>query len=304
MINYSVLIPVYCKEKAKNFDLALKSVFDQTYKSNDVVIVCDGPLTPDLDLVIEKYSRHDALSVIRLDSNRGLGVALNIGLEQCKNEIVMRADSDDYSLPKRAEIEMSYLINYNLDLVGSNIYEFVDSFEELKSSREVPYSRKDIKKFCKTRNPFNHPSVMFKKSVIQSVGGYVEFPYFEDYYLWARIISKQEYTYGNMNNVLVYMRIGDADDQLKRRFSKQAIKSSYDMIKKLKELKIVNCFEFNFIIILRKIFNSMPFALKKCIYKKALRKKVCNSDNEKNIKEIINQIKNIIQLIKNGRTNI
>ena len=84
MDNYSVLMSVYHGEKPGYLRQSMESVFAQTVPTNDFVLMCDGPLTEELDLVIqEMYNAHkDVLRVIRLEVNRGLGDALNCCLTQ------------------------------------------------------------------------------------------------------------------------------------------------------------------------------------------------------------------------------
>ena len=272
MIDYSILISVYFRENPKHFEVSLESLLNQTVKSNDIVLVCDGPLTTELEEVIAKYQTN-SFNIIRLAKNCGLGIALNEGLKHCKNNIVLRADSDDYSLPTRAEIELDFMLKYDYDVVSSYVSEFTNSIDDTFSVRKVPLTQKRIDKFCKTRNPFNHPASIFKKQVVTDVGGYLDFPFYEDYYLWARIIAAKKYKYGNCSDSLVFMRIGDSDQLLKRRFSKDAIVSGYSIVKKLKDLKILNWFECVSILTLKKIFNLLPFKLKKTFYLKLLRRK-------------------------------
>ena len=94
---YSVLMSVYSKENPAWLKLAIESIQDQTLPTSDFVLVCDGPLTPELDGVIaEKHCQMgEILMVVRLEKNVGLGNALNEGIKHCRNELVARMDSDD-----------------------------------------------------------------------------------------------------------------------------------------------------------------------------------------------------------------
>ena len=77
-------------------------------KTDDFVLVCDGPLTPELDAVIaEMQEEHPELTVVRLAKNGGLGNALNEGMKHCKNDLVARMDSDDISRPDRCERQLA-----------------------------------------------------------------------------------------------------------------------------------------------------------------------------------------------------
>lgn len=106
--NYSVLMSVYIKEKPEYLKEAITSILNQTVKTNDFVIVCDGPLTEGLNKVIADFvtTYSGLFNVYRLEHNMGLAKALNNGILQCKNEIIVRMDSDDVSMPDRVEKQM------------------------------------------------------------------------------------------------------------------------------------------------------------------------------------------------------
>ena len=97
---YSVLMSVYHKADPGFFDTALASLVNQTVPSDDIVVVCDGPLTPELDEVLERYqSRYPALfNVVRLEQNVGIGAAANAGLAHCKNDLIAKMDADDIAV--------------------------------------------------------------------------------------------------------------------------------------------------------------------------------------------------------------
>ena len=79
-MNFSVLLSIYYKEQPAYLRLALDSVFLQTIKADEVVLVEDGRLTPELDAVIEEYQKqYPELKVVKFEQNRGLGFALNRG---------------------------------------------------------------------------------------------------------------------------------------------------------------------------------------------------------------------------------
>ena len=107
-MKYSVLISVYYKEKGEFFRLSLKSMFEQTCPPEQVVVVCDGPLTEELDNVIAEFEEiyPDILTVLRLEKNMGTGFAANEGLKLCRNEFIAKMDSDDVSYLDRCEKQL------------------------------------------------------------------------------------------------------------------------------------------------------------------------------------------------------
>ena len=107
--DYSVLMSVYYRENPAWLKLAMESMQRQTLPTEDFVLVCDGPLTPELDDVIAEKQQEmgERLRVIRLAKNGGLGNALNVGLGYCRNELVARMDSDDIAYPDRCERQIA-----------------------------------------------------------------------------------------------------------------------------------------------------------------------------------------------------
>ena len=196
-MNYSVLMSVYRKEKAEYLQIAMDSMWNQTAPTDDFVLICDGPLTEELDTVIfEMKEKHtDALNVIRFEKNMGLGRALQVGVNACKNELIARMDSDDISLPDRCEKELAFFETHpDVSIVGGVIEEFTDitpgAFvpNEIKTKRVVPETAEEIALFAKKRNPFNHPSVMYCKEAVLAAGNYQDVRYMQDYYLWIHML--------------------------------------------------------------------------------------------------------------------
>ena len=61
--SYSVLMSVYQKEHSEYLYAAIKSMAGQSMKPLEIVLVCDGPLTKELDAVLEKTEFQDVLKV-------------------------------------------------------------------------------------------------------------------------------------------------------------------------------------------------------------------------------------------------
>jgi len=208
MNNFSVLIAVYQKDKSEYLDLSLSSIINQSIPPTEIILVKDGPIPTDLDRIIEQWrSRFNGeFKIISLDTNRGLGEALGIGLNACTNEIVARMDADDICELNRFEIQMDYLRkNSEIDVLSSCVAEFDFDHTKIGRYRKVPLSPGKIKVMAKFRNPINHMSVIFKKSSVISAGNYHHCLWFEDYYLWARMMIKG-YRFANLSEPLVRVR--------------------------------------------------------------------------------------------------
>lgn len=217
---YSVLMSVYYKEKPEYLQQSIESILNQTVPTDDFVLVCDGPLTPELDSVIDQYS---TLHVVRLKENGGLGNALNEGMKHCQHELIARMDSDDISRPDRCERELKVFTDHpEVDIVSGTIEEFITSPDEVYSRRVLPETNDEIVEFAKKRNPFNHPAVMYRKSAVEAAGGYKDFYLLEDYFLWIRMIPNDCRGY-NIQSPVLWMRAGS--DLYKRRGGWEYVKS-------------------------------------------------------------------------------
>lgn len=189
---YSVLMSVYAKENADYFTAAVESMLCQSCPPSQFVLVCDGPLTDALDAAICDFvtAYPDLFCVLRLPVNRGLGVALQEGLQACNYQLVARMDSDDISLPLRMEHQLAAMIaDPELSAVGGQIAEFLDSPQNIQGYRIVPVYPEVVRNGVADRNPMNHMTVLFRKNDVLAVGGYQDLRGFEDYYLWGRMLA-------------------------------------------------------------------------------------------------------------------
>jgi len=265
-MKFSVLLSIYHKEKPDYFDRCMRSIWEeQSVQPDEIVLVQDGPLTESLYHVIEKWKKvlHRSLVVIKLKENAGLGKALNIGLKQCRYDLVARMDTDDISLPDRFETQLKMFETNNIDICSAWVGEFHDNESEIVSYRKVPQNHNEIIHFAKKRNPINHPAVMYKKSKVLEAGGYKTMTGFEDYYLWARMILSGARFY-NIQKPLVNMQTGES--QLQRRRGISYAKDEIRFQRRLVMLKFITYREFLSNISLRFIARTVPSSITKFIY--------------------------------------
>ncbi|MDE7423388.1 MAG: glycosyltransferase [Lachnospiraceae bacterium] len=270
-IKFSVLMSVYKKDNPFFFREALYSVIHQTYSADEIILVKDGAVSKEIQLVIDDVKKQcKYLYVYELKENVGLGKALSYGMQKCRNEIIARMDSDDISLPERFEKEIAYFgKNKNLTIVGSYIDEFVENPNKPKSIRTVPTSMEEIKRKVVVRCPFNHPSVMFKKSHILAAGGYQSLYLFEDYYLWIRLIEK-EFICANIPEVLVHMRIGNG--MVSRRGGKEYFESYKFLQNYMLKHKMLPIWKYMFNLIVRwSVQVGMSDRMREVVYRRILR---------------------------------
>lgn len=191
MEKYSVLMTVYTKDNPEYFSLAIDSMVKQSYPPDEIVIVKDGPIVESLQNVIDKFvAEGEPIVQVQLPQNKGLGLALNEGIKVVKNELIARMDSDDFSLPKRCELQVKeFEKNPKLDIIGCPVLEFVGTIDNIVGERKVPLTNDEIYRFAKKRDPFNHPTVMYRKSVVEAVGCYSDYRKNQDTDLWIKMLS-------------------------------------------------------------------------------------------------------------------
>lgn len=270
---FTVLMSVYKKEDPSYFDLSLQSILvNQTLLPDEMVLICDGPLTDALYAVIDKYQKlfPEILKVFKLENNVGLGQALNYGLEKCSYEWIARADSDDVCAPNRFEKQIDYVKTHDVDILSSYIDEFDSDYTKPIRIKTMPLTHEELVKMAKFRNPINHMTAMFKKETVLKAGSYVHLPYVEDYYLWVRAIANGT-KLANINECLVHARVGNG--MAKRRGNKKSIDSWRTINKFMLQHKMINRLEYFRNMLSIKVFVYTPTGLRNFIYGKILRKR-------------------------------
>ncbi|MGX7058994.1 glycosyltransferase [Vagococcus humatus] len=271
MEKYSVLMSLYIKEKPEYLTEAIESMVNQTLKPDEIIIVKDGPITFQLQEVLDHFTNRypNLFNIIGYETNRGLGLALNFGLNHCKNDLVARMDTDDISKLDRCEKQVLFFENHpEISILGSAIDEFNGNINNITGRRVVPITSDEIYTFAKRRSAFNHPTVMYKKSDVLKFGGYDDLKRNQDVDLFGRML------YGgclasNFENSLLWFR---ADDDLaKRRKSWENSRSYINTIKKFWKMGYASFVDYLVVAMGQSIMYICPIGLQKILYKKFLR---------------------------------
>ena len=264
---YSVLMSLYKKEKAEYLRIALDSMLNQTVTPDEIVLVEDGPLTDELYAVLEEYPM---LHRVKNETNLGLGLALNVGLKECRNELVARMDTDDCSKPNRCEMQLArFAEKPYLTVVGSHIDEFVGDISNVISQRIVPTTSEKIYSFAKRRSAFNHPAVMYSKTAVLENNGYADLKRNQDVDLFGRM-QFAGYKAENIDEALLWFR--SSDELAKRRKSWQNTWSYIATIRKFWKTGYSSFADYLLVGVAQTGMYLMPVKLQNFIYKKFLRK--------------------------------
>jgi glycosyltransferase involved in cell wall biosynthesis len=187
--SFSLLMSVYSGDRADFFREAFRSTtVEQGLRPDEVVIVQDGPLPAELAAAIDEEVGASVVPVVRvsLERNQGLARALTEGLSRCSHDVVARMDADDVSMPDRFARQLP-LIEQGFDLVGTGMYEFSD--EGVLGTRTPPVGEDAIRAYATFHDPFNHPTVVYRRSAVERAGAYQQLALMEDYWLFVRMVK-------------------------------------------------------------------------------------------------------------------
>jgi glycosyltransferase involved in cell wall biosynthesis len=206
---FSLLMAVYAGDRCAFLRRAFdSSVVEQTRRPDEVVLVQDGPLPDDLAACVEELAAASPVPVqlVRLPRNLGLGEALQAGLAACRYEVVARMDADDVSLPERFAVQLP-VIEAGADVVGCALLEIDVDEDDVVGRRVPPTTPELIARTARLHDPFNHPTVVYRRTAVAAAGGYERLPLMEDYWLFARMIAAGARA-ANRPEALVKYRVG------------------------------------------------------------------------------------------------
>ena len=273
MLEFSVIMSVYQGNSPDYLETAIDSIYQQTRKPKETVLVVDGPINHALDNILEKkQEKYQNIKIIRLEQNNGLAHAMQVAVKHASTPYLARMDSDDICLPDRFEKQMQcFEEDPNLSIVGGMITEFEGNPENIISKRIVPLNDADIKEFMRGRCGINHVTAIIKKEDLLRAGNYQTSYLQEDHYLWARMMLAG-CTFKNIPDIVVNVRSGR--DQFARRGGWKFFKSEVQLFWFMHKNKLISFSYFLYICLIRCIVRFlMPNWLRTWVYQTFLRKK-------------------------------
>jgi glycosyltransferase involved in cell wall biosynthesis len=210
MKDLAVLMSVYKNDRLDHLEESVQSVLNQTYNDFDYFISLDGPVSADINDYLSNLNDH-RIKLFRIEKNSGLAQALNFLLNMAlKNpdyQFIARMDADDISMPWRFEKQRNFLLaNPDISIVGC-WYEEIDGSGKHLFYRRLPTEHDALRKRYLTRTPFAHPSVIYKRELIEKAGYYpTDTVLMEDNVLWGRAL-KAGLLFANIPENLLKLRI-------------------------------------------------------------------------------------------------
>ena len=124
-MKFSVLMSLYIKENPQYLRECFESLVAQTHPADEIVLVFDGAVTPELEAVVSEFETKLPLNLVKLPKNLGLGKALNEGLKHCSHDWVFRMDTDDICVPERFAKQVAFIEQHPDTIIfGGQIAEF------------------------------------------------------------------------------------------------------------------------------------------------------------------------------------
>jgi glycosyltransferase involved in cell wall biosynthesis len=203
------------------------------------------------------------VTYVALERNLGLGPALDAGLAASEHDIIARMDSDDIAMPHRFAVQIP-LVEAGADIVGAGLLEFGASVTEIVGRRTPPTDPADIVRYSRIHDPFNHPTVVYRRRAVLAAGGYGDLPLMEDYYLFARMIANGARP-ANIPEPLVYYRVGAGAYQ--RRGGRSLLRSELALQRKLREEGFTSRAQHMRNVVIRGGYRLLPWWMRRAAYR-------------------------------------
>ena len=274
----SVLMSVYRSEKGEYLDRSLQSVWDdQTRKPEQIVLIEDGAIPEELELIIDNFQLRVNASgvakmvVVKLPVNGGLTKALNAGIKHVTGDLIARMDSDDISAPQRFELQEKFFReNSEIDILGGSMQEFDDEHECL-NVRHYPLTHEDACKYIVKACPLAHPAVMMRRRIFDEGLHYDErYRMSQDIKLWYDAILAG-YRMANLQEIVLFFR--QQGDVFRRRSRVKAWNEFKIYMNGIYRMHGLFTLAYRYPIA-RYVFRNLPPSLVKRIYESGMRKKV------------------------------
>jgi GT2 family glycosyltransferase len=246
----------------------VSTVDDQTRRPAQVVLVQDGPVPDELAEQIRHLVETSPVPVthVEMPANVGLGPALDAGLQASEHEIVARMDADDVSAPDRFEKQLP-VIEAGADIVGSGLWEFGESTGDVVGRRTPPTDPDLIRRVIRFRDPFNHPTVVYRRGAVLAAGGYSDMALMEDYLLFTRMVAGGAVP-ANLAEPLVHYRVGDG--AYARRGGTALLRSELALQARFRRLGLTTRRQYLRNVAIRGGYRLVPEGVRKVAYRRLL----------------------------------
>jgi glycosyltransferase involved in cell wall biosynthesis len=202
------------------------------------------------------------VTYVALEVNRGLGPALDAGLSASRYDVIARQDADDISMPHRFAAQLPLIAE--ADIVGAGLLEFGADVDDVVGRRVPPSDPDEIRTYARLHDPFNHPTVVYRRQSVLAAGGYGDLPLMEDYWLFARMLADGAEPV-NVPEPLVYYRVGAGAYQ--RRGGKALLRSEMTLQRQLFRAGFTSRGQYARNVLIRGGYRLVPWRLRRSLYR-------------------------------------
>lgn len=189
--------------------LALQSCLDQTFADFEIIVVANGSHSELIFKKIRDFIGNDSRVRVFKTKVKHLPFSLSLGIHEARSCLIARMDSDDISKPFRLEHQVRFMNAHPSVAVLGTAFEVIDEFGALKREVTMPTTDHEIRRALMVKNPFCHPSVIFRRDAVLNVGGYLGGFHAEDYDLWLRLSGEPGLEFANLPDIcLSYRELG------------------------------------------------------------------------------------------------
>ncbi|MGP8000877.1 MAG: glycosyltransferase [Streptosporangiaceae bacterium] len=262
---FTLLLSVWDGDRPDFLQRAFRSaVVEQTLRPAQVVIVRDGPVGDELAgcLAELKGTSPVPVTLVPLDHNGGLGPALDAGMAASRFDVIARMDADDVAMPHRFEVEIPLIAD--ADIVGAGLLEFVGDIGNVVGQRVPPTDPEQIQRYARMHDPFNHPTVVYRRKAVLAAGGYGDLPLMEDYALFARMLLSGARAV-NVAEPLVFYRVGAT--AFKRRGGTDLLRSELRLQREFRRQGFTSPTEYARNVLVRGGYRLIPWWCRRAVYK-------------------------------------
>jgi glycosyltransferase involved in cell wall biosynthesis len=275
---FSLLLSVWDGDRPDYLRRAFRSATDdQTVRPDQVIIVRDGPVRDELAACLDELQAASPAPVtfVPLERNGGLGPALDQGLAASWFDVVARMDADDVALPLRFEVQLPLMAE--ADIVGAGLLEFTGDTDHLVGQRVPPIGTEQIRRYARMHDPFNHPTVVYRRAAVLAAGGYGDLPLMEDYALFARMIDNGARVV-NVAEPLVFYRVGA--EAYKRRGGTGLLRSELRLQREFRRTGFTSRAEYLRNVAIRGGYRMVPWWLRRAVYRPIVERRTAQLDQK------------------------
>jgi len=201
----SIILPVYNRQNY--IERAIHSVFNQSYKEWELIIVDDGSNDSSASL-IETYKAQSSRIKTFYQNHQSSSAARNNGIKNSKGNIITFIDSDDEYKENHLKLRLDYL-NENSEV------DFLHGGVQIIGNEFVP-DKYDTRKLIHLSNCVIGATFFGKKKVFSELEGFKQIPYSEDSEFLERVVKQYKVKKIDFPTYIYHREVPDSITQMAR----------------------------------------------------------------------------------------